>query len=389
MELEPRDRLAWQRLGMYRNLDEFRGMRTLMAPEMARCFSPEIHEGLRRPFGAVIVRDDDPRDLGNLVEIANGDELRRAADGVNTLAYCVKGQPLRLLRLATPISSQQDCSIIAASVEGAVLRVDAGGIIWVASDEAVTTIDDKNGWTRPSLSEIVATLQRLTLTAEPQVLDSVAALAYSRLSPHKIGTTLLYSLTDAGDAPFQTPGTPIVELGLNVRNAGDWPLIEHELRHTDGAAAVARDGQVLRKGVILNPSPAATAAVNAEGGTRHNSACRHSYDRPDLLAFVVSADGPVQVYSDGRLASSLAFPDRDKVPWNPSGGEMWTDQIHCPQCGASLMIRKIVLYGWRESEEAHCPICKAEVATVHGWHIDVGLVKDENTIARIRDFRAR
>ena len=53
------------------------------------------------------------------------------------------------------------------------------------------------------------------------------------------------------------------------------------------------------------------------------------------------------------------------------------------------MIRKIILYGWRESEEAHCPICKAEAASVHGWHIDVGLVKDEATIAKIREFRAQ
>jgi hypothetical protein len=52
----------------------------------------------------------------NLVEIANVDELRRAADGLNTLAFCVKGQPQRLLRLATPIQSQQDCSAMAASV---------------------------------------------------------------------------------------------------------------------------------------------------------------------------------------------------------------------------------------------------------------------------------
>jgi len=48
MELDAKDRLAWQRLGVYRNVDEFRGLRSLMAPEVARCFSPEIHEGQRR-----------------------------------------------------------------------------------------------------------------------------------------------------------------------------------------------------------------------------------------------------------------------------------------------------------------------------------------------------
>jgi hypothetical protein len=157
-------------------------------------------------------------------------------------------------------------------------------------------------------------------------------------------------------------------------NPADWPLIEHELRHTDGAVVVARGGRVLRKAVILNPSAAATKAVTVDGGTRHNSAGRHTYDRGDLLAFVVSADGPVHVYSDGRLASALTFPERDKVPWNPSGGDMWTEEVRCPKCEVLLMVRKI---------------CPAEVARVHGWHIDVGLVKDDSTIERIRRFRGR
>ena len=77
---------------MYRDLDEFRGLREVMASEVARCFSPEIHEGQRRPYGAVIVRDDAPKHVGTLIQVQDQNALRGAADGVNTLAYCVKGQ---------------------------------------------------------------------------------------------------------------------------------------------------------------------------------------------------------------------------------------------------------------------------------------------------------
>jgi len=40
-------------------------------------------------------------------------------------------------------------------------------------------------------------------------------------------------------------------------------------------------------------------------GTRHTSAARHTYDCPDVLAFVVSTDGPVTVFSDGRRIAEL------------------------------------------------------------------------------------
>jgi hypothetical protein len=76
-----------------------------------------------------------------------------------------------------------------------------------------------------------------------------------------------------------------------------------------------------------------------------------------------------------------------KMPWNPSGGEMWTEATKCQRCGATLRVRKIVLYGHRTPEEGNCPICNAEVASVHGWQIDVGLMKDAITIDRIRAFR--
>ena len=40
-------------------------------------------------------------------------------------------------------------------------------------------------------------------------------------------------------------------------------------------------------------------------GTRHTSAARHTYDCPDMLAFVVSTDGPVTVFCDGQRIADL------------------------------------------------------------------------------------
>jgi DNA integrity scanning protein DisA with diadenylate cyclase activity len=45
--------------------------------------------------------------------------------------------------------------------------------------------------------------------------------------------------------------------------------------------------------------------VPAIKGTRHTSAARHTYDCPDMLAFVVSTDGPVTVFCDGQRIADL------------------------------------------------------------------------------------
>jgi DNA integrity scanning protein DisA with diadenylate cyclase activity len=387
MELELKDRLAWQRLSTYRDLDEFRGLKSLLAPEIERCFSPVVHEGLRQPFGALIARDDDIGDLGEALEIQDINQVRGAADGINTVAYCAKGQRPRLLRLRNRIDSQDDCSSLAAWVDGALVRVDRHGMIWVCSSEGVTTIDDRGGWTRPSTNKIVDVLRQLAPAADGRSLEALTKFAYSNLSPHRVGTTLLYSLTDVDGRAHQNDGESIEALQLNIRDRNDWATIEHQLRHTDGAAVIRRDGRVLRKGVILAASQEA-ARIRTKGGTRHNSACRHTFDRPDLLAFVVSADGPASVFSDGVYAASLVLPEGE-MPSNPSGGEMWTDYEECPRCGSNVMVRKIILYGWRDSEEGQCPICDAEVGSINGWKVEVGLLKDAHSIERISAFRQR
>ena len=49
-------------------------------------------------------------------------------------------------------------------------------------------------------------------------------------------------------------------------------------------------------------------------GTRHTSAARHTWDCPDVLAFVVSTDGPVTVFSDGHRIADLKRSGQVKTP---------------------------------------------------------------------------
>ena len=66
---------------------------------------------------------------------------------------------------------------------------------------------------------------------------------------------------------------------------------------------------------------------------------------------------------------------------------MRTHERRCPNCDSDLVVREIVLYGFREDEEGYCPICKAEAAMVHGWGVEIGLIKNNRTIDCIRHYR--
>jgi hypothetical protein len=84
----------------------------------------------------------------------------------------------------------------------------------------------------------------------------------------------------------------------------------------------------------------------------------------------------------------MPLPERN-LPWNPSGGEMWMEKATCPNCASNLVVRKVILYGYRMKEEGERPICDTEVASVHGFSVEVGLVKDVETIIRLQAFRER
>jgi DNA integrity scanning protein DisA with diadenylate cyclase activity len=62
-----------------------------------------------------------------------------------------------------------------------------------------------------------------------------------------------------------------------------------------------QDGTLCQLGVRLVPSLDAEDRVDPLGGTRHTSARRYSYDDPSALVVVISEDGPVTVFREGKL----------------------------------------------------------------------------------------
>ena len=143
-------------------------------------------------------------------------------------------------------------------------------------------------------------------SADARVVRKLLELTHHRISPSRIGATILYRLGGAeAAAKGRDAGIALGQIGISVLNDSEHPVFVHLARYHDGALLVGRDGQLEAVNVIMRPSSASERAVEAMKGTRHTSAARHSYDCPDVLAFVVSTDGPVTVFSGGHRVADL------------------------------------------------------------------------------------
>ncbi len=142
--------------------------------------------------------------------------------------------------------------------------------------------------------------------ANLDVIRRLLELAHHHISPSRIGATLLYALTEDTDSPrLRDHGINVAVLQLSVLNADEEPIVLQQARYRDGALLIGHDGRLLAINVIMRPTRSSEQAVPATKGTRHTSAARHTYDCPDVIAFVVSTDGPVTVFSDGRRIADL------------------------------------------------------------------------------------
>jgi hypothetical protein len=130
--------------------------------------------------------------------------------------------------------------------------------------------------------------------ANLDVVRRLLELAHHHISQKRIGATLLYALSETPEAPRRRDeGIAVAGLGLSALNESDEALLLHQARYRDGALLFGRDGHLLAVNVIMRPT------------RRHTSAARHTFDCPDVLAFVISTDGPVTVFSDGQRVADL------------------------------------------------------------------------------------
>jgi len=311
IDAESPEALAWaelQRRGSIRP-QYLRDIEVEVASELARCLDPFVHEQDIRPYGAIVARETPHLDrLGRILDTIGlpRDVVRSLADGRHSLVLVVKGQPARLLLLHERMDTDQDYASHAVWVDGIIICNDGNGTVRIVTNSSVTMVEGRRWIAKDLVFEAAEDVIQVVPAADGEVVRRLLELSHHRISPHKFGATLLYMLTDSPlTLRCRDEGVEIATLNLSVLNPSDEPLLLHQARFRDGALLIGRDGRLLAVNVILRPTRASEQAVPATKGTRHTSAARHTYDCPDTLAFVVSTDGPVTVFSDGRRIAEL------------------------------------------------------------------------------------
>jgi DNA integrity scanning protein DisA with diadenylate cyclase activity len=310
-DAESPESLAWaelQRRGsiMPRYL---KGLQDEISAELARCLDPFVHEQDIRPYGAIVARERPHLDrLGRIIDTADLplDVVRGLADGIHSVVLIVKGQAPQLLLLHESMDTDQDCASHAVWVDGVIVCNDGRGIVRIVTDSSVTLVEGRRWIAKDLVYEAAEDIVHVVPAANLDVVRRLLELSHHHISPKRIGATLLYALTDHADAPKRRDeGIGVSGLGLSILNEAEEPILLHQARYRDGALLFGRDGRLLAVNVILRPTRTSEQAVPATKGTRHTSAARHTYDCPDMLAFVVSTDGPVTVFSDGQRIADL------------------------------------------------------------------------------------
>ncbi|MDD9372160.1 MAG: DNA integrity scanning protein DisA nucleotide-binding domain protein, partial [Acidimicrobiales bacterium] len=154
-------------------------------------------------------------------------------------------------------------------------------------------------WTaRPNARAQQDLLRAYLPDVAPPVLTGMLELALHWLSPGRVGATLV--MPGPGDASGLDIEHGIAAPPLSVTTRHHYPALFAALMQTDLATVIDARGNVLHLGVGLNSSAEADAAVGTTRGMRHRSAARYTYDHHDSVAAVVSEDGPVTVFHQGR-----------------------------------------------------------------------------------------
>jgi len=308
---ESPEALAWAEL-LRRGSIRPRYLRHLedeVGSELARCLDPFVHEQDIRPYGAIVAREmPHLQRLGRIVDTTglSREVIRSLADARHSLVLVVKGQSPQLLLLHERMDTDQDYASHAVWVDGVIICNDGSGTVRIVTDSSVTMVEGRRWIAKDLVYEAADDIVQVVPAADGEVVRRLLELSHHRISANRFGATLLYQLTEQPvTLRRRDEGIDVTTLHLSVLDAGDEPLLLHQARYRDGALLISRDGRLLAVNVILRPTRASEEAVVATKGTRHTSAARHTYDCPDMLAFVVSTDGPVTVFSDGQRIADL------------------------------------------------------------------------------------
>jgi len=115
-------------------------------------------------------------------------------------------------------------------------------------------------------------------------------------------------------AIFEPLGQPLLGAYFDSqKNAAEVEGLLTNMAHVDGAVHLNSAGNILGFGVLLD-GVSAPQLENPSKGARHNSAIRFTAHNHDALVVVVSEDGPITIFHEGKpTKQTLDLPENEKV----------------------------------------------------------------------------
>lgn len=382
--------------------EQMDGFRERILEETVYARYVPIHEGLRPPYGCLIVPDIAP--VAQALETFRPAEVGTTTSPgtagpwveLHAIRPLVDGQSTILVRdlpgaggLATLDLSEELGAVDATRTHhGITVQRLPNGRIRVVTRRHIAISDGHDWSVRPHAGAVVNPLtSELALdgnrVARMREIGALLEFCFHSLSPAGIGATLVVALdgtaqdlesgvSDAGTRPA---------VSLNVFDRSDQTLLRNTLAAVDGACLVDPDGSLQRYQTKLASSQQTAARISEHGGTRHTSAKRFSFEHPDALVVVVSADGPVTLFCAGVVVASLPQPDSSGSwiltadPDVRKRAQQRERQDECSACQSDLTTRLTVDPESATVTTLRCVVCGTEAAQVAGVLESVTRVK--------------
>ena len=345
----------------------------------------KAHEGKYPKIGVVFSGDSLTNYAEEILYIKNEDidSSLRLSDGENSFLWfgydgILKGiilvQTVRNKEYNLLETSKQTSSLIFIYKEKK-LKIFAEGKIYIH--------ENRTWQVKDPIDKKIEKVLDLSNFKYPEILSDLIKFAFYELSPKKIGSTLVYLLDD--DENLNKKLIPPVNFkGYNIKfeNANHHNLAENFLKQIDGATLVYPNGNIWGTGLHLQYSKKSKEVVVEEGGTRHTSAKRFSFDNGRCIVIVTSEDGPVTIYSDGRrIPMSISnekfeafYPSKDKMVVE-EGGIIKSDIAICPKCNKKYRVEMVKTRTIHRIKHVYCKVCGTEIYSARVKEIENRIIK--------------
>ncbi len=293
-------------------LDEPDSLRGLLLDELDYARRIPMFEGRRplygsfsMPAGMSITTADGIADLVPLDGLPR-EMARTFADGRSAFVVNRQDESPVLVCFDRPVQYEAEL-VPLQEVTGAriVQRTLIFGQVRLFAERRVISWDGQSWSDRPTAAALMNALQQCAPDLDPAVAHGLLDLAVHWLSPARVGATIVVH-EQSFDWTSMDVATKFRAPKLSIKNRRHFPAVFASLQQHDLATLVTAEGSVEYLGVGLRSSAEAERNVDSDRGMRHRSAQRFSYDHPSTTIAVVSENGPVTIFRNGRAISLSA-----------------------------------------------------------------------------------